>query len=130
MIEVLETLAGEAPSENEPIHKFLKKKMGLPIATKMLRKSVRQLTDSIDNEEFRKSLVMYLADKLVAISSVISENELVKVKFKERTGTYRTQKGKEIKYFYNVDLPLAKRDTVEDSDSTSLAAWVPMNIFP
>ena len=127
LVEILETLAGEAPKENESISRFLYKKTGIPIQTKLLKISIEKLVDNLDEKEKRKKLVKILAKKIVKLDEVLGEEDREIKGFKENTGTYKTKKtGKVIRYFYNLEVPLEKRGNASDV----LSAWVPLSVFP
>jgi hypothetical protein len=129
---VVKSLTGDKIKKNENITDFILKKIGIPIRTKFLNKSLEELKDEVMQSGVqRKDFRRYLEEQLILLEQVTRESILKQEGWDEADQTYiwnDTQTP--ILYFFSLEQPLPKRGKEKVNDNQKRYAWVPLKYLP
>ncbi len=134
VIKVVKALTRDKIGPDENIAEFIHKKIGIPVHSPFLRKSLNDLQDDIRNPSRRKLYRKYLQERIVFLEQVTKERVL---SFKlpedwdpeDQVINYRDT-GKPILYFFSLEQPLPKRGKVQLRASQKQYAWIPHEYLP
>ncbi len=137
ILSVIKELTGDKPRRNETISKFIRKRAGIPVQTRMLEFSVKELIDRIrDSRPKAVELAKYLRKKEILLEQVIGE-EIYKIDaWREEDGTYDYDAaGEKREYLFSLEQPLVER--LEDAKlgkilktSQKTHVWLPLEYLP
>ena len=131
IFRVVKMLTGDKIKPNENITDFILKKVGIPINTKFLNRSLLELKDEVRHIGNRIKFRKYLEGRLVFLEQVTKESILKMKEWDSSDQTYGwIDTHKPILYFFSLEQPLPMRGKVKVDGDKKRYAWVPLEYLP
>ena len=129
--KVVKTLTGDKLQRYENIKEFILKKIGVPINTPFLDKSLDELKYDVSWQKKRNEFRKYLEEKLIYLEQVTRESKIKNKGWDDGEKTFRWNDTETpIPYFFSLEQPLPKRGKEEVDDYQKRYAWVPLEYLP